>query len=377
MTRRRVILLLGVFLCAGIIIFTGVYVAAMREQVSGFSEAEITAPLITFGQEIVPDQHSTVSYGPGFSPELNWTITPVFSGFGGLMKLNLTNLGETTAYISAYGLGWSVGSSYWRNCSVYVPPGGTASLGPLFFSAPDAVGIYSYSVLIRAQTQVSPSLWRDVGELHTSPKTQEITAANGITDYSYTHNVRQYYNKLNALISYSQAAEVADAARASAPGAYSLEQVLDAFDWIVANIAYVDDPGDIWQSPQTTLALRGGDCEDHAILLSSAIGNLGGNARVNLIDGHAFATVFVGQVSEMVNITRSVRLHYGMEAPALFLSDSVGLWMVVDTVGMQYGGGLPALSAPAPDWASGQWGPVQGSFLYALDATGRMSNWPF
>jgi transglutaminase-like putative cysteine protease len=231
-------------------------------------------------------------------------------------------------------------------------------------------------VLIVVQTEVSPGLWRDIGELHTSSKTQEVTADDGRIDYSYMHNMRQYYNKLNALVSYQQAAEVADAARSSAPGAYSLEQVLDSFDWIVANIAYVDDPGDVWQSPQTTLSLRGGDCEDHAILLASAIGNLGGYARVNLIDGHAFATVFVGPASDITNVTRSVRLHYGTEVSVLFLSDSAGLWMVIDTVGMQYGGGLPALSAPAPEWTSGQWGPVRGNFLYALDATGRTADWP-
>jgi hypothetical protein len=349
----------------------------MRAEVTGFNSADLRAPVVTYGEEIIPDQHSTVSYGPGFGPELNWTITPIFVGYGGMMKLNITNVGDAMAYVYAYGLGWVGGNEYWRNCSVYIAPGETASLGPLFFKAPATPATYAYSLVIKAQTQTTSTLWRDLGVLRTNTRTEVVKADDGKIDYTYMHNIRTYYNKLNELVSYAQAAEVADAARQSAPGAYSLEQVLDAYDWIVANIRYLDDPGDVWQSPQTTLALRGGDCEDHAILLASAIGNLGGNARVNLIEGHAFASVYVGPASGMTNITKSVRLHYASEMAVMFLSDQTGIWMVVDTVGMPYAGGLPALSAPAPDWTSGQWGPVSGDFMYALDATGTMSKWPF
>jgi hypothetical protein len=376
--KKRVILAFGAILCVGILLLTAVLIGALREEVPGFNTADLRAPLVTYTAEIVPDQHTLVGYGPGFSPELNWTMSPTYVGYGGAVQLNISNVGDSYAYIYGYGLAWVGGDEYWRNCSAYLPAGGLASLGLLFFGGPATAGTHSYSILLKVQTQTSASSWRDIGTMRTSAKQAEVLVNDGNVAYAYTHNIRTYYNKVNDLVSYSQATEVVVAAMSSAPGAYSLEQVLEAYDWIAAHITYVDDSGDVWQSPQRTLSLRGGDCEDHAILLASTIGGLGGNARVNLIDGHAFATVFVGPVSGMANVTRSVRSHYGAEVSVLFLSDPTGLWMVVDTVGMPYGGGLPALTAPAIDWSTGQWGPTRGDFLYALDATGRPAGWlPF
>lgn len=377
-TKRRLILVVGVVLCASILLFTGVLISALRSEVPGFSASELNAPLVTYTAEIVPDHHDLVSYGPFFDPELNWTLSPIYAGYGGAVQLNITNIGDTYSYIYSFALAWVGGEKYWRNCSTYLTAGSSASLGLLFFGAPATAGPHLYVILLKVQTHVDAGVWRDIGTMTTTAKSADVLDDSGKLDYSYTHNVRTYYNKVNSLISYAQAAEVVNAAKTSAPGGYSLEQVLDAYDWIVANIAYVNDPGDVWQAPQTTLSLRGGDCEDHAILLASTIGGLGGNARVNLIDGHAFSTVFVGPASGMSNITKSVRSHYGAAVSVLFLSDPTGLWMVVDTVGMPYGGGLPALTAPANVWSSGEWGPTQGDFLFALDATGRPAGWlPF
>jgi hypothetical protein len=377
-TKKRIILAVGVVLCVGILLFTGVLINALRSEVPGFVSADLKAPLITFQTEVIPDRHTLVSYGPGFAPELNWTITPIFAGYGGVVQLNVTNVGGSTCYIYGFGLGWVGGNEYWRNCSAYIQSGNHASLGLLYFGAPSVVGTHSYNIMLKVQTMASATTWRDIGVMTTSARSEDVLADNGNAAYSYQHNIRTYYNKVNDLVSYSQAGEVVQAAITEAPGAYKLEQVLDAYDWIAANINYVTDPGDVWQSPQTTLSLRSGDCEDYAILLASAIGGLGGNARVNLITGHAFATVFVGDISQMANVTKAVRAHYGSDMSVLFLRDGTGLWMVVDPVGRPYGGGLPALSAPATDWSSGQWGPTSGDFLYALDATGKPTGWlPF
>ncbi|MEI6795701.1 MAG: transglutaminase family protein [Methanomassiliicoccales archaeon] len=373
--KRLIILAAGVVVCVGILLLAGTLISALRSEVPGFNTADLKAPVVTYAAEIVPDPHTMVGYGPGFAPELNWTLSPIYVGYGGAVQLNITNVGGTYAYIYGYGLAWVGGDEYWRNCSAYLPAGSSASLGLLFFGAPATTGTHIYTILLKVQTEAVVGAWKDIGTMRTNAKDADVLADNGDIAYSYTHNIRTYYNKVNNLVSYAQAAEVVNAAQVSAPGMYSLEQVLDAYDWIATHISYVGDPSDVWQTPQTTLSLRGGDCEDHAILLASTIGGLGGNARINLIEGHAFATVFVGPASGMASITKSVRAHYGTEVSVLFLSDPTGLWMVVDTVGMPYGGGLPALTAPVSDWSSGEWGPTRGNFLYSLDATGRPVGW--
>ena len=105
-TKRRVILAVGVIVCVGILLLTGVMISALRSEVPGFSAADLRAPMVTYAAEIVPEQHTLVGYGPGFSPELNWMMSPIYVGYGGAVQLNITNVGDTYAYITGYGLAW-------------------------------------------------------------------------------------------------------------------------------------------------------------------------------------------------------------------------------------------------------------------------------
>ncbi len=60
---------------------------------------------------------------------------------------------------------------------------------------------------------------------------------------------------------------------------------------IVENYAYIPDPDDeeIIQTPQETIAKKGGDCEDLTILLISLLENIGLNSYLVLTDTHAYA----------------------------------------------------------------------------------------
>lgn len=58
----------------------------------------------------------------------------------------------------------------------------------------------------------------------------------------------------------------------------SVASVYDAENWVLSNITYADDMStwgraDYWASPDETLALRKGDCDDRAVLFASIIHN--------------------------------------------------------------------------------------------------------
>jgi transglutaminase-like putative cysteine protease len=97
---------------------------------------------------------------------------------------------------------------------------------------------------------------------------------------------------------------------------YSIQAVADAFDWVRGHITYVYDTQDHWQPPSQTLSWRTGDCKDQAILMASLIDQMGGDARVNIINEHAFATVYIGDNgTNLTNVQLAISSHYGTDVP--------------------------------------------------------------
>lgn len=155
-------------------------------------------------------------------------------------------------------------------------------------------------------------------------------------------------------------------------------QIVASYEWVRRNIEYVADVEDYWQSANETLSMKTGDCEDQAILLASLIGELGGNARVNIIDGHAFPSVFISNNAICLPALRTaIASYYWVNATNLhltYLTDSTGIWLVIDPVGVQFAGGLPSLSVPSPSISWGDsWTFQSSTWCHAIDATGVVS----
>jgi hypothetical protein len=123
------------------------------------------------------------------------------------------------------------------------------------------------------------------------------------------------------------------------------------------------------------MGLKTGDCEDHAILLCSIINALGGSSRVNIIQEHAFPTVYIGSTaSDLQKAKQSLASYYGLDSTEYkmsYLTDDSGYWLVIDTTGFPYAGGLPAKSAPTD--AGGNW-TVLSSYLMKIDVTGSVAH---
>jgi len=219
----------------------------------------------------------------------------------------------------------------WRNCSVLIPPGEERDLGFLFFQAPANVTSGYYTIMVEAEVQnaVNGTEWKDIGPYGTTGyRYADLKTPLSFQSFTTTKNTATYYSKVNTRINLEATAGLASNILANNSNVYSIQAVADAFDWVRDHIAYADDPQDYWQSSTETMAWRTGDCEDQAILMASIIDQMGGNARVNIIDGHAFSTVFVGgNGTSLSDLREAISSHYHTQVPIYFLSDSTGNWM--------------------------------------------------
>ncbi|MFH1248921.1 MAG: transglutaminase-like domain-containing protein [archaeon] len=67
------------------------------------------------------------------------------------------------------------------------------------------------------------------------------------------------------------------------PGSFGIDQLLDIYDWVKANINYLNVPVTMPITPYSTtetLATKSGDCKNQAVLIASMVEAIGGEARV-------------------------------------------------------------------------------------------------
>jgi len=71
-------------------------------------------------------------------------------------------------------------------------------------------------------------------------------------------------------------------------------QINAIYRYIVENYNYLSDPTDVEliQSPQETMQVKGGDCEDLAILLNSLLENIGTKTYLVITDTHVYSLAY-------------------------------------------------------------------------------------
>jgi hypothetical protein len=354
--------------------------ADKRSGTAGFQSSDLVSPEATLAElpEVeIPGNLTLVPIKAG-SFNLFWNITEdVYAGYGGALQLSIENKNAGTLYVYGFGLRWIDDSTtFMRNSSVIVPPGQRADLGLLTFGAPPA-GQEKYQIVVEsAVSNPAGTLWYDAGTINSTSNTAYIKALGTDHHPTVTRNVVVHYNRINEAIDQDAVSAVVENIKALYPDGYSLLQVAEAYEWVLDNVEYVPETtGDHWQSASETMGLGEGDCEDHAILLCSIIEGLGGSSRVNIIEEHAFPSVYIGSTrADLMNAERSIASYYGLDASEFqltYLEDDDGYWMVVDTTGFPYAGGLPANSEPTS--ASGSW-TVLSDYLIQIDATGQTSD---
>ncbi len=130
------------------------------------------------------------------------------------------------------------------------------------------------------------------------------------------------------------------------PGAFSINQLLDVYDWVHTNVFYQNVPVNLTYQPYTpseTLRTKSGDCKNQAVLIASMVEAIGGSARVLLIPEcqHAFTEVYVGKETDLDPMFNAIYAHYGSKAPNIvwhYSNNKTENWLIFDTAGGSYPG---------------------------------------
>lgn len=350
----------------------------------GFNANDLRSPKIeyvTWGPASAPTPRSYTTITNPWTVE--WQIADIYAGYGGVLLFYANNTGAHTIYIYGIGLRWdNTTLSYERDAGAYVAPGEKVFIGLLPFKAPTDAGTYHYSLYAKVAIEsLAGNSWYDKGEYRVAGHGAEVIGTYPAGSWSNATNPSDYYDKVNQRVQYSVTSYIAQDIEAQYPGNYSILQVAAAYEWVRTHITYKEEPPgqDYWQSASETLSWGTGDCEDFAILLASLVGELGGQARLDIIEGHAFATVFLtSNASQLGAYWDALDSYYWVGYGILtynFLKDERGYWLVADAVGYPYLGGLPAESRFAePVGGQASWSFESTSYLYMIDATGHTAS---
>lgn len=305
----------------------------------------------------------------------------IYSGFGGVVWISASNSGPRNLYVYGLGLTWTgTSASYSKEAGVLVQPGEVKEIGLLPFGAPVESGSRMYEISLDVAVQhLTTGAWFDYGTVRTTADVYEVMDPVTERSWDTQRNPKGYYQDVNSRISTEAVGTVTDQIQSEHQGDYNILQVCEAYEWVRRNVEYMLDNGDYWQSAEETMSLRTGDCEDNSILLASIIKDLGGYARVNIIEAHAFATVFVGHnSSDLAQLEEAIESYYWVPSGSLrinYLIDSMGYWLMVDTLGVTYIGGLPAQTSYAlTGGGQGTWTFTSSEFLVTVDVTGQAYN---
>jgi len=340
----------------------------------GFQDEDLSTPWVsvTSWQEELPGPLVMIKNYPA-NTMAGISYSPiVFEEYGGLAELFVTNNGNNQVYVRSYTLQWEGGEAFVLNCSQLVSSGERLGMGPLYFAGPGAPGPATLEVIVNLwASNLDGNLWSDKGEVQVMSLDFDVIPEEELREWEVERNPLNYYNKVNELVDLEVVEDMADQVRDAAPGNYSLLQIIKAYEMVRSEIAYLTDEDNHWQSPSETLELGTGDCEDHALLLSSLLTALGGSCRVNLIAGHAFATVFVGNETTASMVVEGIQTYYGNDVPVHWTEDDLGYWLVIDTNGLPYVGGYPAASSPAGGSGGVYWNFDEGDWIKLIDVTGE------
>ncbi len=368
-----------------LVMVVSLFSGCLGQSIEGFSTSEMVLPesyQIDRETPSIPDPSSPTHFDYSYSLEIE--RTKVFLDYGGVLLLTMNNTGENSIFVYRMELSWvNTSVSSWRHTDTIIHSGERSELGMLFFEGPpDEENNLLKIALWLAVSNPAATMWHDYGRSGGHYQLVSIDKPLSVQNYTVDRNPSDYFNRVNERVDFEAVSGIVGDIRTSFPPDRSINQALLAFDWVRDNIEYKRDMGgDYWQSAQETLDRGTGDCEDQAILMSSLLGALGLNARVNIIEEHAFSTLFVSQDGENLDqIKEVVASHYWTNVTVHYLNDSLGYWMVMDTAGYPYAGGLPASSSPTSN-STVDWTFNESDWLDTVDVTGEAENavewWPF
>lgn len=333
------------------------------DKVKAFGPSDLSVPeyqnLEAFLDDPVKPQAGDEVDQVPFKYETSWAFAynKIYAEFGGILQLWLTNLGDTEMFVYEFGLApeW-LNDNFTTSCAKLLQPTEKLEIGFLAFPGPPQSGLYKYQLKFGVMVRMNDtSAWFDWGL--TGNKSYELDVLqlptqSELSDWKLDSNNKGLYNTVNDLIDPMQK-DVRNKAVNLAKkyeGTYNVFQVCEIFEFIKNNISYVNDPrGDsnYWSTPEETLSLCAGDCEDQAIIFAGIISAIDGTARICMTDSHAFALLYIGKsTSTRDGVISAINSYYRADLSYAWLHDELGYWLVTDTIYSLHLGGLPLGAEP-------------------------------
>jgi transglutaminase-like putative cysteine protease len=312
--------------------------------------SELTIPVVP-SQDLniyseSPDKYTEMS--PGFEISSSYYYTEFFEGTEAVISVYVHNMGDTPVYIYQFGFKLNgKNEMVYNTAGVNVEPEEEARVGILSIEVPDNAIEMEMVPFVSLLVQTDSGKWHDYEKQEFDEITIEVSEKMETQYPEYTTNPEELFSLVNEKIDpYDvQVRTMAAASAKKYPGQYNIYQLCYLFDDTRESIQYVSDPRgkDLWSTPDETITVGAGDCDDYAILLASLIEAIGGTSRVYLTDTHAFAAVYIGNDTEI--IADAIGEYYG-PVPIYYTTDEYGCWLMMDPTSSIYAGGLPGGTAP-------------------------------
>jgi transglutaminase-like putative cysteine protease len=367
-------------------IVMGAYSTLSMPSANGFAKQDLRAPG-DYTPPTLPTAPTNVAGDTTARPNINIRILvgQIFERYGGSIRIIAHNNDTRALFLEEVMFEWvGTGLSSSITTNRRIEPGEKYEIMALAVSGPPVSGARDYILSVRLLQYRNNAWYRMVSGgddwVSFSEQTIDVQSLADTEENAVSYNPLRYYTRVNELVDFSST-DVENATQPILSGTgYNIGKVCAIFDWLVTNINYTEDPGggDVWYSPDETLAMMAGDCEDYAMLLAAMVNLAGGNSRVYLTHDHAFAAVYVGnETGNLQNVTADIRAYYNTQVPVHAFRDETGYWMVADPLGSFYMGGLAVGQVPMEQenqyWTSAF--PESGT-LYSIDVTGTFIEQP-
>ncbi len=118
---------------------------------------------------------------------------------------------------------------------------------------------------------------------------------------------------------------------------------LSLFKYINSNFNYVPDGlrDEYFATPkETILNGMGGDCDDHSILMASALMSIGAKCRLVVVEGHMYPELFIGNKEDYEIMQQAIiQLFRGVKVDKIYYHENNGeYWINVDYTARHPGG---------------------------------------
>ncbi|WP_445474727.1 transglutaminase domain-containing protein [Methanococcoides methylutens] len=315
---------------------------------------ELTVPKVIYekAERIEDKPHASSTHSPALEIATSYYYTEFYENSPATIEVFVENRADTSIFVYSYGVELSDEKFMEQKTGYTIEPGEKKKLGFVCLDIPANVDSMDIKLGFRILAKTSSDQWYDYGVQFLEEIKLEVMPIMNETSAVFISNEEPLFTITNDKVD-PRSGDVRALAASGAmvyPGEYNIYQVCSLFDHVKNEIKYMTDPRgeDYWATPDETLMVRAGDCDDSAILLSSLIEAIGGSTRMYLTDTHAFTTVYIGKDEKARENIDAVKKYYGC-VPVYYTTDEYGSWLILDTTSGLYAGDLPAGAIPTDD----------------------------